>query len=96
MKFTNYKNMMIAVTGLIRNGWSLYRMELDGAEITTIQLIQENLDLIYVLEHHKHRETYDNSPLTAFVRSRGIKPLARYEREETLAFPGDLENSNIS
>jgi hypothetical protein len=77
---------MQAVTGLLQSGWSLQRMKLDGAEVTTIYLYHEKLELSYILEHHKNKETFDDSTLQPFVRSKRIG-MPYYEREQP--FPED-------
>lgn len=81
MKFTNYKNFMAAITGLIVMGdWGLYRMEMDIHGVTTVTLFHDQLELTYIFEHHKDQASYEQSTLTAFTRSRRTSPL-RYERE---------------
>lgn len=79
MKFTNYNNFMQAATGLVQGGWTLVRMELNGSQITTVSLYHSVLELSYTLEHHESRETFDQSQLKPFIRSRRI---TRYEREK--------------
>ena len=92
MKFTNYKNMMTAATGLIQSGWTLDRFELDGREVTTITLYHEAFELFYTLEHHKNEETYNASSLRPFSRSRKAGPIMLYGREHPLSI--DLNISN--
>ena len=82
MKFTNYKNFMTATSGLIKDGWSLYRMDVDAREVTTIILHHDRLELTYILEHHKNPETLEESNLLQFTRRRPLSPLL-YEREQT-------------
>jgi hypothetical protein len=71
---------MRAMTGLIRADWDLLSMTtLEG--ITKIVLHNPYLDLKYTLEHHARSETFEASPLLAFIRTRATKSNIAYERE---------------
>ena len=72
MKFTSHTNFMRALTGLVRDGWDIYKIEINEFGTTIIQLSNSNLELFYTLEHHIAKESIEQSTLKPFVKFKQV------------------------
>lgn len=73
MKFTNYKQFLYVLNGLIQEGWFIEnKIEIITNSATIITLALPKLRAVYILAHYNDPILYDESLLIAYRPPRGV------------------------